>query len=191
MDPTISTGSLKISLKIPPPRRTSCPFYLMKESLPRITSTNLRTLIEKPPITGKLIMPPNDLKGFSLIPGTVAEAYRLFDTSDVTRLLGRVPTMAPIDDDSKNYDEFGNNYGDPESEKKSHRMKLKRTLDDNEDEGNEKKKKHVYDESEGGEKRKKHKKEKKKSKKEKKKDKERKDVDTDDNNSRPSFNSFH
>uniref|UniRef100_A0A914P1Q6 Mediator of RNA polymerase II transcription subunit 19 n=1 Tax=Panagrolaimus davidi TaxID=227884 RepID=A0A914P1Q6_9BILA len=223
MDPTVSTGSLKISLKIPPPRQ-KCPFYLMKESLPPphpllgsknlinaadlgaaqqkyctpgkikpdlasflpqlcntnnlcstiSTSTNLRTLIEKPPITGKLIMPPNDLKGFSLIPGTVAEAYRLFDTSDVTRLLGRVPTMAPVDDDSKNYDEFGNNYGDPESEKKSHRMKLKRTLDDNEGEGSEKKKKHVYDESEGGEKRKKHKKEKKKSKKEKKKDKERK-----------------
>uniref|UniRef100_A0A914P4T7 Mediator of RNA polymerase II transcription subunit 19 n=1 Tax=Panagrolaimus davidi TaxID=227884 RepID=A0A914P4T7_9BILA len=33
MDPTVSTGSLKISLKIPPPRRTF-PFYLMKESLP-------------------------------------------------------------------------------------------------------------------------------------------------------------
>uniref|UniRef100_A0A914Y2E7 Mediator of RNA polymerase II transcription subunit 19 n=1 Tax=Panagrolaimus superbus TaxID=310955 RepID=A0A914Y2E7_9BILA len=229
MDQTqpVSTGSLKISLKLPNPARRTCPFYLMKESLPPphpllgsrnlinaadlgaahqkfctsgklktdlasflpqlcntkdlcstiSSSTNLRTLIEKPPITGKAIMPPNDLKGFTLVPGTVPEAYRLFDTGDVSRLLGNVPTMAPIEDDSKNYDEFGNNYGDSVEEKKAHRMKLKRTLDDNESEVGEKKSK-------------KHKKDKKKSKKDKKKDKERKDVDTDDN-SRPSFSSFH
>uniref|UniRef100_A0AC34G9I3 Mediator of RNA polymerase II transcription subunit 19 n=1 Tax=Panagrolaimus sp. ES5 TaxID=591445 RepID=A0AC34G9I3_9BILA len=176
---TVSSGSLKISLKLPPPKKT-CQFYLMKESLPPpnpllgsrdlisdanlgsayqkycnpgklktdlasflpqlcntkdlcstiSASTNLRALIEKPPITGKLIGPPNDLKGFSLVPGTVPEAYRLFDTSDVSRLLGNIPAIAPMEDDSKNYDEYGNNYGDSTDEKRAHRLKLKRTLED-------------------------------------------------------------
>ena len=90
---------------------------------------SLRTLIEKPPITGKLIAPPNETKGFILTPGTVPEAYRIFDTRDMTRLLG-VPPPTTLENEPKVYDEFGNNFGDSYDEKRAHRMKLKRTLDD-------------------------------------------------------------
>ncbi|KAE9548573.1 hypothetical protein FO519_008210 [Halicephalobus sp. NKZ332] len=124
-------------------------------------STSLRTLIEKPPITGKAIDAPNDMKGFQLVSGSVTEAYQLFDTRDAHRLVGAAPTMTG-NEEEKVYDEFGQNYGDSEATKKAHRPKQKRALEDPE----------ILDEK----KVKKHKKEKKKSKKDKKKDRERKEA---------------
>src|SRR5690606_10463374 len=90
---------------------------------------SLRTLIEKPPITGKTIDAPNDMKGFQLIPGSVTEAYQLFDTRDAHRLVGAVPA-AIGNEEGKVYDEFGQNYDDSEATKKAHRPKQKRTLED-------------------------------------------------------------
>uniref|UniRef100_A0A7E4UQJ5 Mediator of RNA polymerase II transcription subunit 19 n=1 Tax=Panagrellus redivivus TaxID=6233 RepID=A0A7E4UQJ5_PANRE len=128
------------------------------------SSPSLCGLIEKPPITGKQIVAPHDMKGFQLVPGTVPEAYQLFDTKDVNRLIGIGSNGAAntADDQSNAYDEFGNNFGDSFDQKKAHRAVQKRALEN-------------PDFAEGERKAKKHKKDKKKSKKEKKRDKERKE----------------
>uniref|UniRef100_A0AC34QN02 Mediator of RNA polymerase II transcription subunit 19 n=2 Tax=Panagrolaimus sp. JU765 TaxID=591449 RepID=A0AC34QN02_9BILA len=91
------------------------------------SSISLRQLIEKPPVTGRPIVLPSNLKGFQLTPGPVAEAYQLFDTRDVHKLLTAFPTNSTAEDD---YDEFGKNFNDPEEVKKAHRRKTKRTLDE-------------------------------------------------------------
>ncbi|KAI1720247.1 mediator of RNA pol II transcription subunit 19 domain-containing protein [Ditylenchus destructor] len=79
-------------------------------------SCSLRQLVEKPPITGKEVAPlsASAMVGFKLAPGPVPENYRLFDLND-----GLSQELS--------------NFNDAEEVKEKHRKKMKRSLDDLED----------------------------------------------------------
>ncbi|CAD5209997.1 unnamed protein product [Bursaphelenchus okinawaensis] len=120
------------------------------------SSCSLKHLVEKPPITGKDVLPLSSsaMSGFKFAPGPVPEQYQFFDTipSDST-LLNGVKERLPGQTDAE-----GDEHG---------RKRIKRSLDDYEEPPEKKSKKHR-----SGEEKEKKQKKKKKDKKRKKNDEE-------------------
>uniref|UniRef100_A0A1I7ZGA2 Mediator of RNA polymerase II transcription subunit 19 n=1 Tax=Steinernema glaseri TaxID=37863 RepID=A0A1I7ZGA2_9BILA len=131
----------------------------LNSDIDKSSSSSLKSLIEKPPITGKEINPlsASAMTGFRLQPGAVPEQYRVFQSSKDPRELQALGLLDV------------NGMNGTESEEARRRKKMKRTLEDGDGMG-----------SDGEERKFKRHKSEAKEKKEKKKKKDKKKKKGDD-----------